>query len=360
MLVLTTVMAAALLTISAGGAASTSSPAAPAVASRVALVLPGKPQYNLDLNTAYYATLQEEAYAPGLKVRIFVSPEGDLDRADKVATRLRRDGYGLVLWVGDGESAHRILPTVRQLTETRFVFLDASASTLGLTGISNASTVRFAHEQSAELVGYLSGLIPPRRGASDQRIDTIAYLGGRDTAAARLAAAGLERGLRRARQGGAVLVGFSDELNDRTACEALANDQIDQGAQIVVVADAGSCGLGALAVAQTRGVWAVADGSEGTWGPDAWKPQILARLVHNPQLAIQRTIDAYLGGALPEGRQQSLGLAEDYSVLVENVNPAVSQAAWSKVVDLCSEVRQHASKAGSQLAFAESADPNTN
>lgn len=174
-----------------------------------------------------------------------------------------------------------------------------------------------------------------------------------------MAAAGLGRGLDRARPGGTVLVGFSDEMRDRTACETLANDQIDQGAEVVVVADAGSCGLGALAVAKTRGVWVVGDGNEGARGPDAWEPPFLARRVHSPLIAVQRAVAAYRSGALPAGGQQDVGLAEDYAVLVENVNPAASEEAWSKVVDLCSDIRRHTARAQPGTAAAAASASTT-
>ena len=50
----------------------------------------------------------------------------------------------------------------RRHAGTRFVFLDASVQTLGLQGVSNASAVRFAAEETSELAGYLSGLVTTR------------------------------------------------------------------------------------------------------------------------------------------------------------------------------------------------------
>lgn len=338
-------VAAAAVTLVAGGATSaTSAPTTPTVRARVALVLPEAPNPAIvrDVTGAYAAGLDVQSLTgdPLLNVRTFVAGNEDPERVDEVAASLRSGGYGLVLWVGDGEAAQRILPTVRQLPETRFVFLDAAAETLGLAGLPNASAIRFAGEQTGELVGYLSGLVAPRRGPPGATVDTISYVGGIDTPAARAVAAALERGLKRLRPGGKVLVGFTDDEHDRTACEQLANQQIDEGAD-VVVADAGDCGIGALAVATTRGVWSVGNDGE-LIGPETWEATILATRYENPKDAVALAVRGYRDGTLPAGGEQVLGLEDDYAVGIEYVSTDVPEAVWSKVTGLCSDIRRHA------------------
>ena len=53
-----------------------------------------------------------------------------------------------------------------------------------------------------------------------------------------------------------VFENYSYDLSDRSKCERLASDQIDRGS-VVVFADAGACGAGALSAAETRRVWGV-------------------------------------------------------------------------------------------------------
>ncbi|CAN5245156.1 hypothetical protein BH20ACT13_BH20ACT13_25480 [soil metagenome] len=82
---------------------------------------------------------------------------------------------------------------------------------------------------------------------------------------------------------------------DRTRCERVANRQIDAGSD-VIFAIAGQCGLGALAVARTRGV-----------------------LLRPGDLV--------------------LGVEDNYAVGLDRVNYLVSGGVWSKVVDRCSQLR---------------------
>ena len=352
---LTAAATAAVLTLAAGGATSAAgAPSAP-VATRVALVLPATPDpaHLFDLHREYITGLQGPALlaTPSLRTRTLVAPDTDLDRVDAVAADLRHGGYGLVLWVGDGAAAQRILPTVRQLAGTRFVFLDASADTLGLADLPNASAIRFAEEQTAELVGYLSGLVEPRGGMLGSQVDVVGYVGGVDTRVARKVAAAIERGLQRVRPNGTVLVGFTNDVHDRTACERLANEQVDRGAD-VVVADAGDCGIGALAVAVTRGVWGVGE-EDVRGGRETWDRPILARRYKEPKSAVELAVRGYLRDTLPPGGEQILDLQDDYAVSLWNVNYQVPEEAWSRVVDLCSDIRKHTSTPQPDGASAE-------
>jgi hypothetical protein len=167
--------AAAAVTLTAGGA--TSAPDAviqQAAGTDIALVLPHAVNRSqiYDRESEYVTALTMATYTyKSIRKQTMVAPDTDLDRVDAVAAALRENDYELVLWLGEGEAARRVLSTVRDLPETRFVFLDASADTLGPGTLPNASAVRFAGEDIGELVGYLSGLVPQRGGQPAARVE---------------------------------------------------------------------------------------------------------------------------------------------------------------------------------------------
>ena len=110
-------------------------------------------------------------------------------------------------------------------------------------------------------MGYLSAIVPTRRDASTGA-DVVSVVMGPDSPHQERVIAGFEQGVLHARPNVSILVGHISDPSDPTECERLANEQIDQGSDVVFVA-AGRCGLGAIAVARLRGVWAVGDEGDG-------------------------------------------------------------------------------------------------
>jgi len=256
------------------------------------------------------------------------------DAVDAGATLARGD-YDLVLWVGDGQVAQRFAPHVGDFARTRFVFLDASVQTLGLQGVSNASAVRFAAEETSELAGYLSGLVTTR--ASKAPVDAVSVVAAGPTPAARRVVAGFRRGVRQARTGIDVIVDFVPDEAGRGRCEQAANDQIDRGSDVVFVT-AGPCGAGAAAVARLRNVWAAADGERSVGNGD----HLLVRTYKELQRTVDVALASFKAGTLPGGRDIVLGLADDYAVGFDDMSVDVPAWVSSAVVRLCSSIREHA------------------
>ncbi len=254
---------------------------------------------------------------------------GDVARA---ATAVARRDFDLVLWAGGGPETRAFAPRVRDLPRTRFVFLDASVEALGLNGVANAAAVRFAKEESSELVGYMSGLVDAR--GSEERADVVSVVAFGSTRAARRAVDGFRRGVRKAGPEIEVLVDFVPDGAGRGLCERLANAQIDRGSDVVFVA-AGRCGAGAAAVARIRGVWA-AGGNDSI---DAGS-HVLIRTYAEHLRAVDHAISRFRDGTLPVGGDLVLGLADDYAVGID-VNSAVPAWIGSAVVRLCSTIREH-------------------
>ena len=151
--------------------------------------------------------------------------------------------------------------------------------------------------------------------------------------------AAFKRGVSRALPHGAVQIGYTNETDDPTACELMANRQIDAGADVVFV-HAGQCGAGALAVARTRGVWAIASDGLGRAGDN-----IIGAAFKDWDNAVSGAVAAFRDHRLPAGRDVTLTL-DGYHVGLE-MHTSLPPGVASKVVELCSDIRIHSTQRSS-------------
>jgi DNA-binding SARP family transcriptional activator/basic membrane lipoprotein Med (substrate-binding protein (PBP1-ABC) superfamily) len=335
---------AAVMAVTASGSGSHSATAASATAKagRMALVLPRSPGSN-ELMTRYRDGVQfSPAGRDSLISETIVTSEIDAGASmgEALATRLRDGRFGLVLWVVDDSAARSIAPLVKAFPATRFVFVDASLQALSLEGVPNASAIRFAEEETSELVGYLSGLVPPLGRPSRERADVVAVVGGIPTPQVDRNIQAFKRGVAAALPRAKVLVDYANETVDHTRCEQIANSQIDRGADVVFAA-AGACGSGALAVARTRGVWGAGDQISALQSAEL-SADLLARMHKEPELAVDLVLRKFAQGALPAGRDLVLRLDDDYAVGLTTSWKAPS-AAVSKMIERCSTIRRRTS-----------------
>lgn len=251
---------------------------------------------------------------------------------ERVAGQLR--DVDLALFAVDGPSAAAFVPAVLGLERTKFVFIDTSMRELGLERSSNVTAIRFASEQPSLLAGALSGLMSPNGAARGERPDLVSVVAGRPTAETKRVLTAFRRGVSRALPNGAVRIGYTNETDDPTACELLANRQIDAGADVVFV-HAGQCGAGALAVARTRRVWAIASDGLGRAVDN-----IIGAAFKDWGSAVSEAVAAFREHRLPAGRDITLTL-DGYHVGLE-LHASVPSRVASKVVELCSDVRLQA------------------
>jgi DNA-binding SARP family transcriptional activator len=261
-------------------------------------------------------------------VRVDEMDDGALERAIGL---IEAGAFDHVLVVGDRLAAS-IAPSVRDMDSTTFAFVDVSLSELELEGVANASGVRFAEEHSSQLMGYLSAIVETRRALG--RVDTVSVVAGPSSARQDRVIAGFKQGVERARPGVSVLVGHAKDPSDPTECERLANEQIDRGSDVVLV-DAGSCGLGAVAVARMRGAWSI--GAEGLVPAG---PHVLATTYKNYDAAVTAALQDLLLQPIQPGADLVLGLDDGYAVGVEHLSGVVPERLWSRVVLECSKIRQ--------------------
>ena len=302
-------------------------------AQRLALVLPESPTLGVAARGLSTAVDSGEILYDLETQVAYVDPRGPQADVDSVAARIRNGGVGLVVALGDGSTAQALATVVRTLPGTRFVFVDASLSELSLEGVPNAAAIRFAEEDVLHL-----GRISQRTDADHGRIakSRRPRLGrrrrGRSATPTRLLA-GFKRGLRETNPGVTVRVDYSHELEDPTACERLANRQIDEGSDIVV-AVSGRCGLGAVEVARIRGVWSVGAEEDGVLE----RAHVLVSTHKEWTPASLFAIERLVQGALPMGRDTVLGLEDDYAVQL-NTSDLIPDEFWSAVVHRCSRIR---------------------
>ena len=329
-------VAAGLVLAASGSVRQVADAAPPREGVRVALVLPRPPAARSQDSIAAYATRLRDhlSFDPTISTQTIVAR----DLAAATAGLVRSD-FDLVLWVGDGPVARRFAPRVRELRRTRFVFLDTSLDALGLRGVPNAAAVRFAEEESSELVGYMSGLVDAR--GTNGPPDVVSVIAPPETRDVRRVVARFRRGVARARPEATVLVEHVAGA-DRTSCEELANTQIDRGSDVVFTVG-GRCAASASAVARLRGVWAAADGGPvGDFSADPeYGGHLLVKTYKNFEQALDTAVAAFTAGSLPAGKELVLGLEDDYAVGLSGANPSVPPAVSSSVVSLCSWIRTH-------------------
>lgn len=278
-------------------------------APRVALVLPRLPQPGKEdpLVEELVDGLHQAARVWDASVEVIVLDELDptAERVAEARRQIRAGSFGLV--IAGGTILEALAPLTRELSDTRFVYLDVSLSELGLAGTSNATGILFDSEHGAYLAGYLAGLMQARDGPRLNSARVVSVIGGfRGFPIIEALVDGFARGARRALPDVQVLTDYSQEFVDQTRCQELANRQIDAGSDIVFAA-AGTCSLGALAATSIRGVWGVGvDGDRSYLGG-----HVLASAVIRHDRAISKAVRWFVHGTLPAGRDVTLGLDDD-------------------------------------------------
>jgi DNA-binding SARP family transcriptional activator/basic membrane lipoprotein Med (substrate-binding protein (PBP1-ABC) superfamily) len=333
---------AATMALTASGGASHTTTATPATSqpTRVALLLPRAPEEAIDepriRETS--AAFRELTSVWEHEAEIVVADEIDpaVSEIERAVRQIETGDFALVLVTGGEATARALAPAVRRLTGTRFVFLDTSLAGLSLQGVPNATGIPFADYETSQLMGYLSGLLPPQGGSPRERPDVVSIVASPNTPRIERLVRAFERGARRALPRVGVRIDYAWNERDKTACERLANEQVDAGSD-VVFAVAGRCSSAVLAVAKLRGVWGIRANDDGV----ADGPHIIATTYKRWDTAVKEAINGYELETLPRGRDLVLGLADDYAVDAWGSDSPEVSAAWSKVVHLCSRIREH-------------------
>ena len=167
------------------------------------------------------------------------------------------------------------------------------------------------------------------RAQARRRADVVSVVAGEKTPEATRVVAAFRRGVARALPRAKVLVEYSNEMVDPTACERIANAQIDAGSDVVFV-HSGRCGTGALAVARTRGVWAIS--GDGVGEPAGG---VLGAIFKDWDNAVYTAVAAFAEGTLPAG-DVVLGL-DGYNVGLDMVIAGSTRCSSAPLPDTGSQ-----------------------
>ena len=296
---------------------------------RVALVLPRDPAAapNDALLTSIVDGLHRAERQYGVNVEILVADEFDpkAPSVERMVERLRSGSFGLVLVFGG--FAHALTDLAKDSPSTRFAFFDSGLE------LPNATTFVFADDDAGYLAGYLSGLVEASHESRLNEQHVVSMIGGmRGVPTVEALLDGFAEGIQKALPNATVLRDYSQEFADTSPCEAIANRQIDAGADIVFAA-AGRCSLGALSAAAIRRVWAVGvDADQSHLGE-----HVLVSTQKRYDQAVLYAVRSFAQGSLRRGTVR-LGL-RDEAVGIVGIGPSVPEQARRRVARVAWEMK---------------------
>jgi basic membrane protein A and related proteins len=206
-------------------------------------------------NHLAYLGLQKAAKKLHVQTRVLES-HANSDYIPNMST-LAQQGYDLVIAVGF-LMADSVKTVAEQFPNTKFMIID---STWPDGGPSNLEGTVFHEEEAGYLVGYLSGLLYPKKGS------VFSTVGGQKIPPVDHYIAGFQAGVKKANKRAKLLNGYSQDFVAQDKCKNLALQQIQQGSKVVFQV-AGGCGLGALDAAKQKHVWGIGvDADQAYLGP---------------------------------------------------------------------------------------------
>jgi DNA-binding SARP family transcriptional activator/basic membrane lipoprotein Med (substrate-binding protein (PBP1-ABC) superfamily) len=321
--VLITAAAATLALVAAGRSPTDDAP------TRVALVIPRDPAATPTdpVLTSIVDGLHRAEREYDVQGEILVADEFEpaAPSVARLRARLRSGAFDLVLVFGGlSETA---TPIAAASPSTRWAFFDRGPK------LANATTLVFVDEDAGYLAGYLSGLVEGSRGSRLNEARVVSMIGGiRGARSVEALLDGFARGARDALPAVTVLRAYSQEFADTSPCEALANRQIDAGADIVFAA-AGRCSLGALSAAAIRRVWAVGVDADQSYLGE----HVLVSTVKRYDQAVFHTVRAFVQGTLRGGTVR-LGLSDE-AVGIVGIGQGVAEPIRRRVARLAWEMR---------------------
>jgi DNA-binding SARP family transcriptional activator/basic membrane lipoprotein Med (substrate-binding protein (PBP1-ABC) superfamily) len=259
--------------------------------------------------------------------------QGSPEDVARLSERLAASDFDLVLWPL-GLTGPNFFVVVPENPDTRFVFMDYCCIDGSLRASGNATSITLGGDQAAHLAGYLSGLVEARRPIPPGARHTIGVLVAEPGFPQEHDwERGFTQGARRALPDVNLIVAYTYEYDDPRVCERMANRLIDDGARILLVS-AGDCGLGAIAAAGIRGVWAVGTSEDRSH----LGPHVLASATKRYDHLTELGVTWYLEDRLSGEEDLELGLADDAVALV-GIHPDVPPEIRSKVAREAARLR---------------------
>ncbi|HET7744035.1 MAG TPA: BMP family ABC transporter substrate-binding protein [Gaiellaceae bacterium] len=225
-----------------------------------------------------------------------------------------RQGYDLVI-MGMADPPFAVTSVASEYGTTKFLLPDILWQYA--PGVpKNVEGTDFRAGEAGYLAGYLAGLMEKRRPGRD----VIGSVGGFRFLGVDRWIIGFEAGARRADPGIVMLKTYTNNFTTPAVCKTAALSQIAKGAGVVFNV-AGECGLGTLAAAKEKGVWAVGvDVDQSFFGPT-----ILTSAVLRLDRAVYDAIDALVRGRFRTGGNTVFDLRNG-GVALGKISPKVPAA----------------------------------
>jgi basic membrane protein A len=236
------VCAAAVLALTA--ATAVAAPATTTATLKVGLVTDIGGLNDHGFNHLAYLGLQKAAKQLHVQTRVLES-HANSDYIPNMST-LAQQGYNLVIAVGF-LMYDSVKTVAQQFPNTKFMIIDNGWSQ---GDPPNLEGTLFHEQEAGYLVGYLSGLLYPKKGS------VFSTVGGQKIPPVDRYIAGFQAGVKAANKGAKLLNGYSQDFVAQDKCKNLALQQIGQGSKVVFQV-AGGCGLGALDAAKQKHVWGI-------------------------------------------------------------------------------------------------------
>lgn len=305
----------------------------PTVASplRVALFMPGGlgDADGFPLGPTAWRGLQQAVRDHDARAEL-VGAEGQPDEWERQLELTVGRGYDLVI-AGLSASGPVLSRVARRHPEQQFAFLDGSSAEAG--DLPNVAGIAFAENEAGFLAGFLAGAIERTSSSRLNTRRTVSTVGALPVPAITRYLGGFKAGVHHASPDVDIVEGFTNNFVGQHLCGQLANRQIDLGSDIVF-AVAGTCGFGAMAAAEIRGVWTIGvDGDLSYLGP-----HVLASAIKRLDRAVLLAVEWFVQGRLTGGTDIVLDL-EANAVGLVGISAAVPASIRRNLAEVDARIR---------------------
>jgi basic membrane protein A len=321
-------VAVAALTATSVSSASTTHRAAPAATPlRIGLVTDIGGLNDKSFNHLAYLGVTEAQKKLGVQVKVLQSKSGS-DYIPNLST-LAAEHYDLVIAVGF-LMADAVKAVSAQFPSTKFAIIDVDPA--GADG-KNVEGLTFHEEESGYVAGYLAGLMEKVKGPRNNGKNVVSTVGGLKIPPVDHYIAGFIAGSKAADPSISELNAYSGSFTDTAKCKSLAQTQLAKGSN-VVFAVAGSCGLGALSAANSKGVWGVGVDAD----QDYLGPYMLTSAVKKVDFAVYSTIFKLKQGTFAGGTTTTFGI-KNFAAGISGYSSAVPSAIKGKVNAIIAKIK---------------------
>lgn len=218
-------------------------------------------------------------------------------------------------------------PTVKQYAtaypKVKFAITDDSVKDIG--GRANEEGITYATQEGGCLAGVLAAKMAQKMNKG--KAGKIGVAGGLAIPPVDSYIAGYKYCANLAVKGTKTLVQYSNDFEDQTKCATIAQNEINQGAQVIFQV-AGLCGDGALKQAATLGKWGIGvDADEFKVAPG----HILTSALKKTDVGVYNTIQGAVTGHFKGGKDLLFNLKNN-GVGVGKISPAVP-ASWKTLMN---------------------------